>query len=423
MHKHFNTSAYGSGDFSITDSASASLEYPESLVDHPKSAQLPVSQRQSFQVTLSASCQDSITLSSDLLLFSSTASFLWLSHSLSLPCSIRNKPIRLDRMSNLERYYRVLGLKPGASLEEVNQAYRQLAFQWHPDRLPKDNPSLQAEAQEKLKELNQARDELRSRPPTPPPRSDRYGDRARNDRHSGQTRSDQTRSDQTRSDQTRSNQAKSDQTRSDQTRSDRPSTKPNPSAQTVPPRYYYYQAPKSEPSRAAASPPQSPPAPPASAPPAPPAPPRPASSPSNFASWQQPPQQSPQPAPANRKSDPDLSGVDLQGADLRERDLSGRNLSQANLSSANLSDAFLHKINLSGANLANANLFRANLLQANLRNANLQGANLIGADLSGADLSGANLQGSKMGFSDRIMVKLTGAILTGVIMPDGSVHP
>ncbi|PSB61873.1 molecular chaperone DnaJ, partial [filamentous cyanobacterium CCP1] len=64
-------------------------------------------------------------------------------------------------MTDLERYYRVLGLEPGASLDDVNQAYRDLAFVWHPDRLPKDNPRLQEKAQAKLQELNQARDQLR----------------------------------------------------------------------------------------------------------------------------------------------------------------------------------------------------------------------------------------------------------------------
>ena len=66
-------------------------------------------------------------------------------------------------MSNLDDDYRVLDLEPGASLEEVNQAYKDLAFVWHPDRLPKDNPRLQEKAQKKLKELNQARDRLRHR--------------------------------------------------------------------------------------------------------------------------------------------------------------------------------------------------------------------------------------------------------------------
>lgn len=279
---------------------------------------------------------------------------------LALPCSIRNNPPYRDRMSDFERYYRVLGLKSGASLEEINQAYRQLAFQWHPDRLPKDDLTLQATAQEKLKALNQARDQLRSRPLHLQARTERSADK---DSGRGYAKRGQTRDD-------------------------------------------YNPPPRPEPPRAKAS---------AQA----------ASSrstvkqPSNFASWQQ---SSPPPASKSRRSTTDLSGTDWQGADLREQDFSGRNLSHANLSHANLSDAFLHGVNLSHANLANANLFRANLLQADLRHAKLQGANLIGADLSGADLSGADLQGAKMGFSERLMVKLTGAILTGVIMPNGSVH-
>lgn len=64
--------------------------------------------------------------------------------------------------SELERYYRILELEPGATLEEINQAYKDLVFVWHPDRLPKDNPRLQHKAQEKLKSLNMARDKLRS---------------------------------------------------------------------------------------------------------------------------------------------------------------------------------------------------------------------------------------------------------------------
>lgn len=64
-------------------------------------------------------------------------------------------------MTNCEYYYQVLGLEVGASLEEVNQAYRDLAFIWHPDRLPMDNPRLQEKAAIKLKEINQARDQLR----------------------------------------------------------------------------------------------------------------------------------------------------------------------------------------------------------------------------------------------------------------------
>lgn len=65
-------------------------------------------------------------------------------------------------MNDLHQCYKALGLEPGASLEAVNQAYKDLAFVWHPDRIPKDNSRLQQKAQEKLKEINQARDQLRS---------------------------------------------------------------------------------------------------------------------------------------------------------------------------------------------------------------------------------------------------------------------
>ncbi|MGK7876767.1 MAG: pentapeptide repeat-containing protein [Xenococcaceae cyanobacterium] len=65
-------------------------------------------------------------------------------------------------MNNLDRYYKVLGLEPGASLEEVKQAYKDLAFIWHPDRIPKDNQRLLEKAVAKLKEINNARDQLRS---------------------------------------------------------------------------------------------------------------------------------------------------------------------------------------------------------------------------------------------------------------------
>ncbi len=122
------------------------------------------------------------------------------------------------------------------------------------------------------------------------------------------------------------------------------------------------------------------------------------------------------------KRDPDLSGVDMSGANLKEKDFSGRNLSGANLSGADLSDTFMHKVNLNRANLRKARLFRANLLQADLSHADLSGADLIGADLSGADLSGADLSGAKVGYGDKIMVKLLGARLTGTIMPNGRIH-
>jgi hypothetical protein len=58
-------------------------------------------------------------------------------------------------MDELTRCLDVLGLKPGASEEEVKKAYRELAMVWHPDRFASDSP-LHAKAEEKSKELNGA---------------------------------------------------------------------------------------------------------------------------------------------------------------------------------------------------------------------------------------------------------------------------
>jgi phage baseplate assembly protein gpV len=57
------------------------------------------------------------------------------------------------------RYYHVLGVEPGASLEEVKEAHRDLVKVWHPDRFA-DDPRLQRKAQEKLKDINQAYEQI-----------------------------------------------------------------------------------------------------------------------------------------------------------------------------------------------------------------------------------------------------------------------
>lgn len=54
--------------------------------------------------------------------------------------------------------YQVLGIKRGASKEEVKAAYRKLVSQYHPDKYS-DNP-LQDLAQEKLKEINDAYNQI-----------------------------------------------------------------------------------------------------------------------------------------------------------------------------------------------------------------------------------------------------------------------
>jgi hypothetical protein len=58
--------------------------------------------------------------------------------------------------------YEVLGVKPGVSDRELKAAHRDLAKVWHPDRFLND-PRLQEKAQEKLKEINAAYEQLISR--------------------------------------------------------------------------------------------------------------------------------------------------------------------------------------------------------------------------------------------------------------------
>lgn len=54
--------------------------------------------------------------------------------------------------------YEVLGVKEGASQEEIKQAYRRLAKKYHPDQYG-DNP-LRDLAEEKMRELNEAYEQL-----------------------------------------------------------------------------------------------------------------------------------------------------------------------------------------------------------------------------------------------------------------------
>ena len=65
-------------------------------------------------------------------------------------------------MDQIEQAYNVLELETGAAMAEVNQAYKDLVFIWHPDRIPAERDRLREKAEAKLKALNEARSFLRS---------------------------------------------------------------------------------------------------------------------------------------------------------------------------------------------------------------------------------------------------------------------
>jgi hypothetical protein len=68
-----------------------------------------------------------------------------------------------------DKAYELLGVKPGVSNRELKAAHRDLAKVWHPDRFLHD-PPLREKAQEKLKEINEAYELLKSgKTPRPAP--------------------------------------------------------------------------------------------------------------------------------------------------------------------------------------------------------------------------------------------------------------
>ena len=58
--------------------------------------------------------------------------------------------------------YRVFNLTSEASDAEIDQAYRRLISQYHPDRLAGAAPELQRQAEEKAREINTAYDRIKT---------------------------------------------------------------------------------------------------------------------------------------------------------------------------------------------------------------------------------------------------------------------
>eukprot|EP00252_Welwitschia_mirabilis_P025974 TRINITY_DN8316_c0_g4_i1.p1 TRINITY_DN8316_c0_g4~~TRINITY_DN8316_c0_g4_i1.p1 ORF type:complete len:179 (+),score=18.71 TRINITY_DN8316_c0_g4_i1:228-764(+) len=57
-------------------------------------------------------------------------------------------------------YYRILGIERNASKKEIKEAYRRLAFKYHPDRHVKSTKAVQEEALRRFKQVSEAYDVL-----------------------------------------------------------------------------------------------------------------------------------------------------------------------------------------------------------------------------------------------------------------------
>ena len=63
-----------------------------------------------------------------------------------------------SRQSTADRYYAVLGLKPGADAASIKKAHRKLSMKYHPDKVQHLGEEFRLVAEEKMKEINAAYD-------------------------------------------------------------------------------------------------------------------------------------------------------------------------------------------------------------------------------------------------------------------------
>jgi curved DNA-binding protein CbpA len=78
------------------------------------------------------------------------------------PGTVNSEPLNQVYIKmDVKRYFEMLELTPDASMEELNQAYRDLVNIWHPDRFAQ-NPRLKGKAEKKLREVNQAYEAVKS---------------------------------------------------------------------------------------------------------------------------------------------------------------------------------------------------------------------------------------------------------------------
>ena len=61
---------------------------------------------------------------------------------------------------SLEDAYKVLGVSPSASDDELRKAYRRLALEHHPDRVAALGEDVRRAAEKKFQEINAAKDRI-----------------------------------------------------------------------------------------------------------------------------------------------------------------------------------------------------------------------------------------------------------------------
>lgn len=62
----------------------------------------------------------------------------------------------ITSMDNIEEYYDTLGIKSGASLDEIKQAYQDSIKVWHLGRFTHEDEQLRNNAEERTKEIDLA---------------------------------------------------------------------------------------------------------------------------------------------------------------------------------------------------------------------------------------------------------------------------
>lgn len=68
--------------------------------------------------------------------------------------------LRAEFLKTDDKYYKILGLEPGASIADVKKAYRKLALQYHPDRVAHLGKEYADVAEEKFKLINEAHEKV-----------------------------------------------------------------------------------------------------------------------------------------------------------------------------------------------------------------------------------------------------------------------